>query len=549
MRRGNCAAVQGLRSRRSSRWRSGIGATSAVFSVVYGVLINPFPYVGADRMMQLALRDNAGRFRYPGMTGAQLEQLRQARTVESVVGEDGWNLTTTDGDIPEDVVASYISPNAPNHWGVPALDGAMAHPRRCASGSRTRARRRAWVPILAAVLLGRPGRGRPHDPARSQELPNRRRDAAAVSLARSGHLRAAEGQARSQHLLRHRASRSGRACPAAEANAELQPILQEFARQTPARYPDTFRVNLRSIIEMYARPMGPRLFLLLGAVTSLLLVGCANVSILLLVRGAHRQQELAVRAALGAARVRIVQQLLTEALAIAVAGATLGVLIAWKGLALIVAWVPTNSFAAESVIEMNVPVLLFSTALAVVTAIVFGVWPALQLSRPDLGRVAQTSARRVIGSAQGRRMHRVMVAVQVALTLLMLTAAGAAGKGFLRLANADLGYDPQNTMSLPIPVHDGTYQTWKERSEYFERLRAAIAAMPQVVSAGISTNATPPSNGGDSAIEILGNTRARKAGRSVEFRQPRVFPASPHSRGAGTRLEPRRNQCEARRWP
>jgi putative ABC transport system permease protein len=96
----------------------------------------------------------------------------------------------------------------------------------------------------------------------------------------------------------------------AEANGELQPILQEFAKSTPGRYPDTFRVNLRSIIEMYARPMGPRLFLLLGAVTSPLLIGCANVSILLLVRGAHRQQELAVRAALGAARVRIVRQLL-----------------------------------------------------------------------------------------------------------------------------------------------------------------------------------------------------------------------------------------------
>ena len=101
----------------------GIGATSAVFSVVYGVLINPFPYVGADRMMQLALRDTAGRFRYPGMSGVQLDQLRQARTVESVVGEDGWNLTTTDGDIPEDVVASYITPNAPNHWGTPAMLG------------------------------------------------------------------------------------------------------------------------------------------------------------------------------------------------------------------------------------------------------------------------------------------------------------------------------------------------------------------------------------------------------------------------------------------
>src|SRR5436190_23211343 len=83
----------------------GIGATSAVFSVVYGVLINPFPYVGADRIMQLAVTDSAGQFRSPGLTGQQVEQLRQARAVESIVAEDGWNLTTTDGDIPEDVVA------------------------------------------------------------------------------------------------------------------------------------------------------------------------------------------------------------------------------------------------------------------------------------------------------------------------------------------------------------------------------------------------------------------------------------------------------------
>src|SRR4030095_3456869 len=123
-----------------------------------------------------------------------------------------------------------------------------------------------------------------------------------------------------------------------------------------------------------------------------------------------------------------------------------------------------------------------------------------------MARVIQASTRRVMGSVQGRRTHRVMLALQVALTLLMLTAAGAAGKGFLRLANADLGYDPQNTMSLPIPVHDGTYGTWKERAEYFEKLRAPLAAMPQVISAGISTNATPPANGGDLRIEMLGSS-------------------------------------------
>src|SRR5262245_40839298 len=95
----------------------GIGATTAVFSAVYGVLIDPFPYRGADRMMQFALKNPAGQFRYTGFKAVQVEQLRQAHAIVSVVAEDGWNLTTTDSDIPEDVVASYVTPNAPNHWG------------------------------------------------------------------------------------------------------------------------------------------------------------------------------------------------------------------------------------------------------------------------------------------------------------------------------------------------------------------------------------------------------------------------------------------------
>ena len=458
------------------------------------------------------------------MTGAQLEQLRQARTVESVVAEDGWNLTTTDGDIPEDVVASYISPNAPNHWGVPALMGRWLIPADAPPGQDP-----ARVVVLGYQFWQRYYSGDPAVIGRTIQLVRKNYQIVGVMPPR---FRWREADIYMPLKVRFEPNiyygvnlkiRPG--VSTAEANAELQPILQEFAQADAGALPGHVSRDTCAASSSCTRGRwGRRLFLLLGAVTSLLLIGCANVSILLLVRGAHRQQELAVRAALGAGRVRIVQQLLTEALAIAVAGAALGVLIAWKGLALIVAWVPTNSFAAESVIEMNLPVLLFSTALAVVTAIVFGVWPALQLSRPDLGRVAQASTRRVIGSAQGRRIHRVMVAVQVALTLLMLTAAGAAGKGFLRLANADLGYDPQNTMSLPIPVHDGTYQTWKERSEYFERLRAAVAAMPQVVSAGISTNATPPSNGGDSTLEILGSSALEKPVARSNFISPEYFP-------------------------
>ncbi len=500
----------------------GIGATSAVFSVIYGILIDPFPYVGSERIMQLSLKDPAGRFRGTGYSAIQLDRLQQARTIESVVAEDGWNLTTTDGDIPEDVVASYIAPNAPNHWGTRALLGRWLVPADAPRGQDP-----VRVVVLSYQFWQRYYSGDPTIVGRTLQLVRKNYEIVGVMPPRFRWREAdiyVPLKVRFEPNIYYGATLKIRdGVSVADANAELQPVFEEFAKETPGRYPDKFQVQLRSIIELFARPLGPRLFLLLGAVASLLLVGCANVSILLLVRGAHRQQELAVRAALGAARVRIVRQLLTEAVLIALVGAGLGILVAWKGLALMVAWIPTNSFAAESVIRMNVPVLLFSTALAVVTAIVFGVWPALQLSRPDLGRVAQASTRRVLGSAQGRRTHRVMVAVQVALTLLMLTSAGAARKGFLRLVNADLGYNPQNTMSLPIPVHDGTYPTWKERSEYFERLRATIAAMPQVVSAGISTNATPPANGGDTTIEVKGSSTPEKPIVRSNFVSPEYF--------------------------
>ena len=282
-------------------------------------------------------------------------------------------------------------------------------------------------------------------------------------------------------------------------------------------------MKLRSIVEVYARPLGPTLYLLLGAVASLLLIGCGNVSILLLARGTERQHELAVRAAIGAGRMRMIRQLLTESLGIATTGALLGVLLAWRGLSLLVATLPENSFPAESVTRMNVPVLLFSVALAFVTSILFGLWPALQLSRPEIARLMQSTSRRLAGSVGARRSHGALVAAQVALTLLMLTAAGAAGKGFLKLVKTDLGYDPHNAMSVPIPIHENTHVEWKDRAEYFGQIRARIAAMPQVVAAGISTNATPPSNGWRQNVEVLGSTSAENPEVRVNFVSPEYF--------------------------
>jgi len=267
----------------------------------------------------------------------------------------------------------------------------------------------------------------------------------------------------------------------------------------------------------------PVLFLLLGAVALLLLIGCANVSILLLARGTQRQHELAVRAAIGASRGRIIRQLLTESLAIATVGTALGMLFAWEGLALMITWLPENSFPAEVVVSINAPVLLFSIGLAFLTSIVFGLSPALQLSRPDIMGLMQSGVRRIAGGA-GRRTHGALVAAQVALTLVLLTGAGASGKGFLRMMHTDLGYDPHHTMSVPIPVHADAHKPWKDRSEYFEHLRAGIAALPGVVMAGISTNATPPSNGNDTIAEIMGSTVSEKPQVRLNFISSEYFP-------------------------
>src|ERR1700676_3491228 len=501
----------------------GIGATSAVFSVIYDVLTDPFPYPGSDRIVELRLVDKAVTDRFAGLSGQQMDQLRRAKSIEDVTLMDWWNLTTTDGDLPEDVQAMYIDPNAPNHWGIRAQMGRWLIPSDAPPGQTPQP-----VVVLTYHFWQRYYMGDPNVIGRTIQLVHKPYQIVGVMPPRfkwGNPDMYVPLKVTQDPNIRYAASIKIRpGVNMEQAGAELQPLVEEFARQAPTQYPDKFKVKLRSIVEVYARPLGPTLYLLLGAVASLLLIGCANVSILLLARGTERQHELAIRAAIGADRLRMIRQLLTESLGIATAGAALGVLVAWRGLSLLAKWLPENSFPAESVIKMSIPVLLFSVGLAFATAIVFGLWPALQLSRPEIARLMQTSSRRVAGSVGARRSHGAMVGAQVALTLLMLTAAGAAGKGFLRLVKADLGYDPHRTMSLPIPVHENTHVSWQDRSEYFEQIRAKIAAMPQVVAAGISTNATPPLNGSDRRIEILGRAAAEKPEARINFVSPEYFP-------------------------
>jgi putative ABC transport system permease protein len=501
----------------------GIGATTAVFSVIYALLVNPYPYLGANRMIDLTILNEHGDKEGVGVTGPQLAVLRQARCIESVAASWGtWNLTTTDEDLPQDVPSTQLSGNAGAYFGVPALLGRFIIPSDAPDGQDPQP-----VVLLSYRFWQHHFNGDSSVVGRNLQLVHKNYTIIGVMPSRF-----TIGDADVYLPLKITNDptvtfgprirlRPGIAYSA--ANDELQPLLEQFAKDSPAHFPKKFRVQVRSIIDRYKEHLGRSLFLLFAAVGLLLLIACANVSILLLARGAARQHELAVRSAIGASRWRIARQLLTEALALSLCGAGGGVLLAYKLLPVLVRWLPEYSFPHEVVIQINLPVLAFTVCLGVLTGVLFGLASAFPSSQPQVAQLMQSSSRRTTAGVRGRRTHRILVAGQIALTLLLLTSAAAAMNGFLRLIHANLGYDPHNTMSVGIPVHQNSHVSWEERSAYFGQLLSRVASLPEVVAAGISTNATPPANGMDVDFEIFGRQSAQHEQILANLVSPEYF--------------------------
>ena len=310
----------------------------------------------------------------------------------------------------------------------------------------------------------------------------------------------------------------------AQANAALTPLIDAFRKETPKHFPDTaMKFTVVGLNEDFMHDFGGTLYLMFGSVALLLLIGCGNVSILLLARAAGRRSEFAVRAAIGASRFRLVRQLLTEALLLSLTGAALGISSPAKLIGMIAANLPEFSFPHEAAIHLNIPVLAFCVALSVATGVLFGLWPALELSRPEIARAVQSGSRKTTAGAGRQRLHGALISGQIALTLLLLAGAGAAIEGYVRLANTPLGYDPHGVMSVGIPIHQGTHGTWAERATYFERLLDAVRTVPGVSIAAISSNATPPDNGFRTHFDVVGQPSSRDQHLRVNLVSPEYF--------------------------
>jgi predicted permease len=456
------------------------------------------------------------------LTGRKIQQLRQLRPIESLLAMDFHALTWSGHELPENVNAISLISGGFDDLGVPPILGRGLLPSDAIDGQDPQP-----VAVLSYKFWQKHFLADPGVLGKTLQLDRRNYEIVGVAAPRftwynaDVYLPLKLTQDPAIVFLINLRLRPG--VTHATANAALQPLLEEFARNMPKHFPEHFRVQVEGLNEWVARRMGGTLYLLFGAVGLLLAIGCGNVSILLLARGAARQHELAVRTAVGARRRRIVRQLLTESLLLASMGAVLGILTSYGMLACMKTLLPWYIFAPEVVIRINFPVLLFSIGLALITGPLFGLWPALQLSRATSGQMMQSNARRVAGSIHGRRTYSTLIAGQIALTLLLLAAAGSATEGFTRMVHEPLGYDPQNVMSVGIPLHENSYTTWAARATYFDQLRAKVAETPGVTMTAISSNATPPGNGSNSAFVILGQPAMEQQLGSINMVSPGYF--------------------------
>jgi putative ABC transport system permease protein len=277
-----------------------------------------------------------------------------------------------------------------------------------------------------------------------------------------------------------------------QAEADLTVIANRLAKIYPQDYPARFTVQLRKLGDTVIGRFEATLYTVLAAVVLLLLIACSNVANLMLARATTREKEFAMRTALGAGRVRLVRLLMVESLVLALAGAALGTFLAWGGLKLLVAAMPQNLVPTESVIELNAPLLAFTLCAAALTALIFGLAPALQLTRRDLNDALRDSGKGTSSGSRGKWLRDAVVVIEVALSLTLMIGAGLLMRSFVALRGVHLGLEADHVFQTGIVLPADRYKTAQQVTGFFRPLLARVKA-PGVVDAAESS-ALPPYN-------------------------------------------------------
>lgn len=467
----------------------GIGANAAVFSVVNAVLLRPLPYDDPARVVVLA--EQTPQFPYVSVTRYNYDDWRTRSASFTAMGAvRSLNLTVAGGAEPERVPAKMISASLLPLLGVQPAAG------RAFTEDDDR-------PGAEGVVLLADGFARRRFPAgdslgQSLSLDNRPYTIVGVLPPAFELFQAADvyvpfgpwvatlPEDRGWHPGIFPIARLKPGVSIETARAELDGI----ARALEQAYPESNR-NVRALItplqDQFVQNVRPALFLLLGAVALVLLIACANVANLLLARAVGRQKEMAIRAAVGAGRARLVRQLVIESIVLSVMGAAVGLLVAMWGVALLSG--PTVSgLPRAQLIGIEWPVVGFALALALVTGLAFGLVPAVQASRVDLRESLNEDGR---GSgASGARHGRVrgaLVVAEVALALVLLIGAGLLLRSFAALTSQAPGFEIGNLLVVDLPLSPVTYREDATRTAMVERLVARVRQLPGAEGAAVTT--------------------------------------------------------------
>ena len=484
----------------------GIGATTAIFSVVYAVLIDPYPYTAADRIGGFRLLDSKGQEYHVNYTMAEYTEIKSAsRTIESAILLDNNSVTLTDHDILEAVVQENFSPNAFEFFGVPPLLGRTFSTKDTGDESKVEN-----VAVLSYLFWQQHFLGRRDLLGQSIQLNNKFYTIIGVMPPRFTWQQAdvytpmAIRPASSERRILLFRAKAG--ITKDQLNSEFQAFHQKFAKAAPNYiFPDPpFRSVFEPINENILGQFANTLLALLAAVGFLLMIACANVANLLLARASARRGEIAVRAALGAGGNRIVQQLLTESTLLSLAGGALGVLFAYAGVRAVIALLPEDSIPPEAIISINIPVLCFAVTISLLTGIFFGMAPAFQLARQDQSAFLKDAGRGSDTGSATNRLRDILIVAEVALSLVLLTGAAFAASGLISLSHQKLGYDPNGVLITNMASPAERYPQWSQRRTFFSDVADHLRQIPTVESVVPVIIGGLPVNGVDLKFNMAG---------------------------------------------
>lgn len=474
----------------------GISFTTAAFSVAVGVLRNSLPYKSAGRMVSFTVANPVHSYALQ-LPVSQFLTFRQSPVLEDAVAWDFFPMSTKFNGLPESVHVGWLSPNAFRFYGVRMLAGAPFTNQPIVLGAEPPKEAilswNYWQSHLGGSrsVIGKSIELDDHLYTITGVLP-KRFDPLDLDVAIDADLYVPLPlNTDLNHVYMITGLLEPGITPAAAALA-IEPLLKQFAIETPTHYPIGFHLHVKLLQGQLQRRFGQVLSIILAAALVLLAIGCLNVSVLLLARGTTRKHEFAIRAALGAGRGRLFRQILTESLFLAFAGGALGVATSYGLLHFLPSLMPSGELPPSAQIQLSIPVLVFAMVVSVACGLLFGMAPALRWGRSQGDLRMETTTRGAAGDRRTRRLHSVLMTVQVAATLIMVTAAAVAVSTVLRLYGAPLGFSPKGVTSFDASLSEGTFTSWPERIQYYSRLRDEVATLADVESVGLSVFPLPP---------------------------------------------------------